>query len=411
MALDLTISAVVLKSSLAHSSDQAKIYQVPCVELTLSDGSTFLGDCVLGSQHQKLFNEAEVVAGLSAVLVNGHLHDYLSLCQQIASATYTLQEYKLPDPADASAEDMHKRNRREILSKMGLVEQIEPELVLTDNAYLLPDHIVRGVTAALLEACAYAHQKSLGAYLVTLLKHSDQTPHLPKLGLDVSAAGQSALLKHASAICYTLPDGAGAESLGKSVEKLQRYLRELNGWIEAAWSTVEPTDRPWLFVDLQGSIHELNNRVMGKTLGTLFGFSTTGFQEKMIFANPTINTSPAHTIKDMRFLKSLMRSRKLGLQVAPSTWVDSTENVKAWSDSDKIDLLVIDLDQTANWGELVEMMCLAEAKSCTLILRSGRQGNERSWQINHSLAAAVNPLFYLPAGGERGYVQVINGSL
>ena len=405
---NLSISAVDIISAIAYVSDKKDVADIPCIKLTLSDGATFLGDSILPEHASSIQNKSQILEALQSLLKDQPLADYLSQCRSISQVSYRVPEYKLPDPAEATAEEMQKRNRREILSVMGLVDQIQPEPILTDVDYPLPNQIIRGTSAALLQAFAHQAKLSIFEFVSSMVgKDLGQNQSL-RYGLDVNLAGKSAFLPHTAAVCYTLPVGAGAESLGKSVEKLQKYLRELNGWIEATWAKREPAERPWLFVDLNGSTHQINNQVMGKTLGTLYGFSTTGFQDKMIFANPVIRETAAKTMGDMSLLGSLLQSRKLRLRAAPAVWLNGTENLRGWLKTSKVDLLVIDLDHVASVGELIEMIKAVLSTNFDFILRGSSHGNERTWGMMHALAQAADPLFYLPSGGEQGLIQAVN---
>ncbi|MEM8858040.1 MAG: hypothetical protein AAGD96_06955 [Chloroflexota bacterium] len=408
MRPDLTITDVSFTTSIAYTHNQENVANISCVQLTLSDGATFRGDCLLPSEWSIVSQARAISTGLAQKLVGKTPENFIELCQQVTQAQFVVEEYRIPDPADASSEEMQKKARREMLSIIGIVDQIEPEPILTPIVYPVPNHVVRGATAALLRAVAHAHNQSLPDFVQGLLKERAEDKSALRLGLDVSLASKTAFLHHISAVCYTLPHEAGAESLGKSVEKLQKYIRELNGWIEGTWAKLLPEERPWLFVDLNGTIHELNNRVMGKTLGSLFGFSTTGFQERMIFANPLTAESVDQTIKDFSLLRSLMKSRKLQLQAVPSASVNTLSNMENWIQKDKGELLVVHLDHVSSLGELLEMLKAATQADKSLILHAESMGNERTWQLAHTIAQAVCPLFYLPAGGEKGLIQAVN---
>ncbi len=409
----LKISAVNLSHSLAYGSSKSNLIQVPCVEIQLSDGQTFKGDGLLtGDETTPPATLAPLVDGLTQTIVGQPAHDFLQLCRLVSQSKYTLNEMRFPDPAQKSADERKKDNRREMLSMLGVLGKEELMPVPTDMTYPMPRHLVRGATAALLRACAHTAGLSTSDYLRNLLSGASEESAKPTklpLGIHVDFAEHSQLLEHASALCYAIPPVANAKALGKEVEVFQKYLRQLNGWIEDSWSDVEAENRPWLFVDLNGAVHKINNESSGKTLGSLYGFGTTGNQEKMIFSNVVTNTSATTTAKDQVLMQSMTKSRKLKLSLAAGCWTNSLENVQTWLEKAKPKMIVLNLNETASMGELIEMIQQINGSTTELILQGSGCGNQRSWDLLHQVAQAAQPFLYLPAGRLDGTMQVING--
>ncbi len=404
----LTISAVNISRSIAYGPSQSTLMHVPCVEISLSDGSVFKGDCLLtGAESTPPATLTPLTDGLTHTLVGQSLDDYLHLCRLASQSQYTLSEMRYPDLSQKSADERQKDNRREMLSMLGVLEKEEPQLEPTDVSYPLPRHMIRGATIALLHACAHAKNRSMDDYLADLMPNG-QKGKRPPLGVHVDFAEQGPLLEHASALCYAIPPVADSKSLGKEVEKFQQYLRQLNNWINDNWENFEPEDRPTLFVDLNGAIHRINKESSGKTLGSLFGFGTTGNQEKMIFSNVITGTSASKTAGDHALMQSMMKSRKLKMTLAAGCWTNSLENVQTWLEKAKPSLIALHMHETASIGELIEMITIIKTAKTEFVLQGNGCGNLETWGVVHQIAQAAGPVIYIPSGNMAGLVQAIN---
>ncbi len=408
-----TITAVSVSNAIAFAPQSNRPISVPSIELSLSDGTQFKSACILtGTEALQKGSRTIIKAKLEQILVGREVTtaEFIETCDQIATATYTMQEMRLPDPVEKSTEALQKESRREMLSMIGMMDPIEPEPVLTDIHYPMPPHIVRGATAALLLASAHAENMTPSAFVRALLpdSHKNDNDAPLKIGLHVDMAEHGPLIRHAAAMYYPVPAAAGADSLGATAEKFQRYLRQLGEWIAQSWQNFEPEKRPSLFVDLNGATHRLVNEQVARTMGTLFGFGKTGDEQKMIFANAVINESALKTANDQTYLQSLLKSKKLKMRLAAGEWTNTRENVSIWLEKCKPQLIVLKLNETANLGELISMMSDIYAHDTGLILVGSDGGNEHSWAVLHEIAAGASPEFYVPAGGLRGAVQAIN---
>ena len=405
----LTISAVHLSKSIAYGPKSNKLVSVPCVSLTLSDRSSFKGDGILaGSERLNPDHQAAIEAELNRILKDQPADDFFTLCERVATSSYITEEWLYPEPDQETGDELLKKNRRDMLTVFGVVEQKMPEKVLTPVTHTLPAIVVRALTAALLRAVAHTQTKSITELVQTLLASPTPLNTRPNLGLDVSLASEPLLLSHAAALCYTVPAASTAESLGKTGEKFQKYLRDLGTWIADSWSRRDPADRPSLFVDLNGAIHRLNGNITGKTLGSLFGFSTTGNQEKMIFANAVINSTPLKTANDMALLQSLVKSRKLKLKLAAGEYTNTHDDVSLWLEKSKPEIILLKEIETANLGELLKIIKTINSSETNLIIIGGNGGNRRSWELIHTIAQLATPEIYIPAGEKHGMIDLIN---
>ncbi|MFK7805277.1 MAG: hypothetical protein AB8G95_26835 [Anaerolineae bacterium] len=404
-----TISAVNITKSIAYGQTNEQIISIPCISIKLSNGSVFKGDGILnGSDSIHASHYSALADALTQTLKGKPAADFLPLCEQLSQVRFQIEEWRYPEPELATAEQSLKKNRRDMLSILGVVEPKQPEKVLTPVDYPLPAAIIRGTTAALLRAAADAQEQTLLGFVQTLLKSPSDLEKPLQLGLDVSLASHQPLLNHASALCYSVPAASGAESLGKSSEKFQKYLRQLNSWIDESWPHKDAADRPLLFIDLNGSIHRLNGNVSGKTLGSLFGFSTTGNQERMIFANSIIGDTPLKTVNDTKLLQSLVKSRKLKLKLAAANDTNSIAKVGLWLRECKPELIVLKDAEIPNLGEWVKIIQTIHSNQTPLILIGESVGNSRSWELIHTIATVAAPEFYIPAGGKQGFMEVVN---
>ena len=402
------ISAVSLTEAVAFGQSHNDLISTPCISLELANGSVFKGDAILTGGESLTSAEVESMRqGLVDQLVGTDAADFGASSQRLSHCTYVTTEMRLPLPGEKSADESKLDNRREMLTRFGVVEKVEPKPIPTEVTYPLPRHIIRGASLALLQAAAHAHGVSTGAFLAQQLGTTEKGAL--KFGIPVDYAEHGELLTHATALSYAIPPAANSKSLGKDVEKFQLYLRQLNGWIEESWSHVPPEDRPWLFIDLNGTVHRLNNEVSGKTLGSLFGFGTTGNQAKMIFANTVMNTTALRTANDQTLMQSLVKSRKLSIGLAAACWTNSLENVQTWLEKCKPSTMVVHLNETADVHELIRMIQAIQQNGANLVLVGDKSGTMRSWSLMHDLATAAQPLFYLPAGGKAGLVQALNG--
>lgn len=405
----LTISAVHLSKSIAYGLQSNQLVTVPSVNLELSDGSIVKGDGVLkGSNRFNSTHQDSIISELNHLLKDQPADDFFTLCQLAAHSSYETEEWLYPEPNQETGDELLKKNRRDMLTAFGVVEQKQPKKVLTSVTHTLPDIMIRAVTAALLRASAHARAKSVPQLIKELLGNTSEANSQLHFGLDVSLASQHLLLPHVAALCYTVPAASSAESLGKTGEKFQKYLRELNKWIEESWSQQDPADRPQLFIDLNGAIHRLNGTVTGKTLGSLFGFSTTGNQEKMIFANAVTNSTPLKTANDTTLLQSLVKSRKLKLKLAAGEFTNSVENVSLWLEKCKPELILIKETETVNLAELLKIIKTINGSETKVIIIGGKEGNRRSWELIHAIATSTGPELYIPAGNQHGIVDLIN---
>ncbi|MFT5193165.1 MAG: hypothetical protein ACI9EW_000633 [Cellvibrionaceae bacterium] len=405
----LTISAVYFSQSVAYRPLNDQVVSLTCVNIELSDGSIFKGDAALNSSDGLDIGDPNAIKdGLNQMLVGQPADNFPALCQLVDQGHFTTDQWRYPEPVTETPEIQLKKNRRDILSALGVVKPRQLEKVLTPVESRFPNIIIRGITAALLRAVAYTASKSIQELIQSELETTTATTKDLKLGLDVSFANHQPFLSHVSALCYTVPAASDAQGLGKTGEKFQKYLRDLNSWIADSWAKHDRADRPWLFVDLNGAIHRLNNQATGKTLGSLFGFSTTGNQEKMIFANPVENTTPLKTVNDMTLLQSLVKSRKLKIKLAAASNTHTSENVALWLDKCKPEIIVLKEAETANLGDLLDIIKQIMAHGTLFILVGGQSGNPRSWGLIHEIAASADPEFYIPAGGKHGFLDVVN---
>jgi methylaspartate ammonia-lyase len=255
-----------------------------------------------------------------------------------------------------------------------------------------------GVTQALLHAASLAHRVpmasvvaheyrcELASNLVPMLVNSPvgDPDHLDRLILK-----QVDLLPHGS---FTNVD----RDLGKDGEKLFAFARRV---VRRIADIGKPGYLPTIHLDVYGTLGELFRNDLPALVEFLGALEQLVAPHALMIESPLIMGSRLEQIDTYRALGSVIRDRRLGVQIVVDEWCNSLEDVVAFSDAGAGDLLQVKTPDLGGVNNSIEAVLYARSKGVGVSLGGSLNETDQSSRVTVHVALACQPTYLFAKPG------------
>jgi methylaspartate ammonia-lyase len=244
---------------------------------------------------------------------------------------------------------------------------------------------------------AHAHGRTLPAqWLAEWGAGDEQTANAPlavPLMGDVEQVEPTAVLRHMSAVAYTLPHGTATQLLGPNGERLQAYVRQLVAWLGQMATSPLP-----IYLDVRGhlgALYEQEDEVRwgGKLLGALSGLERIAAPHPLWVGDVALG----ETAERLPALRHLLRSRRLATQLVGRVPLGNPAEVVAWLGRGQGHVCQLDVPRFGSLSALAEAIRACQTAAVPFILAGHPHETASSAALLADLARATHPAFlYLP---------------
>ncbi|NHZ72723.1 MAG: hypothetical protein GWP17_06540, partial [Aquificales bacterium] len=160
--------------------------------------------------------------------------------------------------------------------------------------------------------------------------------------------------------------------LGTNGERLQQFIRQLAELItRVGHSSYQPT----IHLDAAGSLGQLFDNDAGRVLGALYGLEQAAKPYQLRVVDPVLLDAQEAQIELMCQLMEYVRMRRMNVQLAASTGINSLADVEAFVQAEAVHLLTLSMPDLGSIHQVIEAIMICQkgktATSTTNILLEG----------------------------------------